>query len=52
MLDYEMWVHHGEEVTQNELVAEDDVTDEDRIDEMINVICLDFEADFEDPTTP
>jgi hypothetical protein len=41
---YEVWVHHGEEVPRNEPVAEDVVTDE-----MINAICPEFEADFEDP---
>jgi hypothetical protein len=52
MPSYEVWVHHGEEVPENKLVAENDVTDEDRMDEMLNVICLEFEADFEDPPTP
>jgi hypothetical protein len=45
-------VHHGEEVPENEPVAEDVVTDKDRMDEMLNAICLEFEADFEDPPTP
>jgi hypothetical protein len=49
MPDYEVWVHHGEKVTENEPVAENDVTGEDGIDEMLNVICPKFEADFEDP---
>jgi hypothetical protein len=31
MPGYEVWVHHGEEVIENEPVVEDDVTDEDRI---------------------
>jgi hypothetical protein len=48
---YEVWVHHGKEVPEYELVAEDDMTDEDRMDEMLNSICLEFEADFEDPHT-
>jgi hypothetical protein len=39
MPGYEVWVHHDEEVSENEPVAEDDVTDEDRIDEMLNAIC-------------
>jgi hypothetical protein len=52
MLVYEVWVHHGKEVPENEPMAEDDVTYEDRIDEMLNAICLEFEADFEDPATP
>jgi hypothetical protein len=39
-------------VPENEPVAEDVVTDEDRMDEMLNVICLEFEVDFEDPHTP
>jgi hypothetical protein len=51
MLSYEVWVHHGEEVPKNELVAEDAMIDEDRMDEMLNVICPGFEADFEDPPT-
>jgi hypothetical protein len=51
MPDYEVWVHLGEEVPKNELVAEDDVTNEDRMDEMLNDICPEFEADFEDPPT-
>jgi hypothetical protein len=51
MPGYVVWVHHGKEVSENELVAEDDVTDDDRIDEMLNDICLEFEADFEDPPT-
>jgi hypothetical protein len=50
MSGYEVWVHHGEKVPKNELVAEDDVTDEDRMDEMFNVLCPEFEA--EDPPTP
>jgi hypothetical protein len=49
MPSYEVWVHHGEEVLENESVVEDDVTDEDRVDDMLNAICLEFEADFEDP---
>jgi hypothetical protein len=39
-------------VPENEPVAEDVVTDKDRMDEMLNAICLEFEADFEDPPTP
>jgi hypothetical protein len=38
MSGYEVWVHHGEEVPENEPVAEDDMIDEDRIDEMLNAI--------------
>jgi hypothetical protein len=52
MLGYEVWVHHGEEVPKNKSVAEDVITDEDRMDEMLNAICPEFEADFEDPPTP
>jgi hypothetical protein len=52
MLGYEVWVHHGEEVPENEPVVEDDVTVEDRMDEMLNAICPEFEVDFEDPPTP
>jgi hypothetical protein len=51
MPGYEVWVHHGEDVPENEPVAEDDVTYEDRMDEMLNTICPDFEEDFEDPIT-
>jgi hypothetical protein len=49
---YEVWVHHGEEVLEYELVEEDDVIDEDRMDEMLNAICPEFEADFENRPTP
>jgi hypothetical protein len=49
MLGYEVWVRHGEEVPKTELVAKDDMIDEDRMDEMLNAICPEFEADFEDP---
>jgi hypothetical protein len=45
MTDYEVWVHHGEEVPEYEPVVEDDVTNEDRMDKMLNVICPEFEAD-------
>jgi hypothetical protein len=51
MPGYEVWVHHGEEVSKNELVVEDAMTDEDRMDEMLNAIYPDFEADFEDAPT-
>jgi hypothetical protein len=49
MPGYAVWVHYGEEVPENEPVAEDAVTDEDRMDEMFNAICPEFEANFEDP---
>jgi hypothetical protein len=52
MPGYEVWVHHGKEVPENELVVEDVMPDEDRMDEMLNAIYLEFEADFEDPPTP
>jgi hypothetical protein len=52
MPGYEVWVHHGGEVPKNKSVAEDVITDEDRMDEMLNAICPEFEADFEDPPTP
>jgi hypothetical protein len=51
MPGYEVWVHHGEEVPENEPVAEDVVADEDRMDEMLNAICPEFEIDFEYPHT-
>jgi hypothetical protein len=38
MSGYEVWVHHGEEVPKNEPVAENAMTDEDRMDEMLNAI--------------
>jgi hypothetical protein len=44
--------NHGEIVPENEPVAEDAMTDEDRMDGMLNAICPEFEADFEDPPTP
>jgi hypothetical protein len=46
MLGYEVWVHHGEEVPGNEPVAKDVVADEDRMDEKVNAICPEFEANF------
>jgi len=49
---YEVWVHHGEEVQQNQPVEEDHVTDEDMMDEILDAICPEFEADSEDPPTP
>jgi hypothetical protein len=49
MSGYEVWVHHGEEVPENEPVPEDDVIDENRIDEILNAICPTFKADLEDP---
>jgi hypothetical protein len=52
MPSYEVWVHHGKEVHENESVAQDDVVDEDRMDEMFNAMCPEFEEDFEDPPTP
>jgi hypothetical protein len=39
-------------VSKNEPVAEDAITDEDRMDEILNAICPEFEAYFEDPPTP
>jgi hypothetical protein len=41
--------NHGEKVPENEPVAEDAMTDEDRMNEMLNAICQEFEEDFEDP---
>jgi hypothetical protein len=49
MPSYEVWIHHGEEVPKNKLVAEDDMIDEYRMDEMLNAICPEFEVYFEDP---
>jgi hypothetical protein len=39
-------------VPKNEPVVEDAITDEDRMDEILNAICPEFEAYFEDPPTP
>jgi hypothetical protein len=39
-------------VSENKPVVEDDVKDADRMDEMLNAICPEFEANFEDPPTP
>jgi hypothetical protein len=36
-------------VLENELVVEDDVIGEEKMDEMLNAICPDFKVDFEDP---
>jgi hypothetical protein len=51
MLGYEVWVHHGKEVPENEPVVENNVIDEDRMDEMLNAICPKFEIDFAYPST-
>jgi hypothetical protein len=51
MPGYEVWVHHGEEVSENKSAEEDVVTDEDRMDEMLNAICLEFDTNFENPLT-
>jgi hypothetical protein len=51
MPGYEVWMHHGKEELGNKLVAEDAVTNENRMDEMLNAICPKFEVDFEDPPT-
>jgi hypothetical protein len=48
---YKVWAHHGKEVPKNVSVAEDAMTDEDRMNEMLSAICLEFKADFEDPPT-
>jgi hypothetical protein len=52
MPGYEVWVHHGDEVPENEPVAEDALTNEDRMDEMLNAMCPKFEVDFEDHPIP
>jgi hypothetical protein len=51
MPGYKVWVHHGEEVPKNEPVAKDDVTDEDRMDEMLNAICPEFKEILRIPPT-
>ena len=52
MPHYEVWIHHGEEGPENEPVAVHDVAEEDRMDEMLDALYPEFEADFEDPPTP
>ena len=53
MPGYEVWVHHGERANQNAPVPEEeDVTDRDRMDEMLDAICPVSELDVEDPPTP
>jgi hypothetical protein len=47
MPGYEVWVHHGEEEPENKSVAEDAVTYEDRMDEMLNAICPEVQKFFE-----
>jgi hypothetical protein len=43
MLDYEVWVHHGESVHQTASIAEDDDTlSDDWMDEMLDAIWLEF----------
>ena len=52
MPGYEVWVHHGERANQNAPVAEeDDVTDRDRMDEILDAICPESIPDVEDPPT-
>jgi hypothetical protein len=49
---YELWVHHGESVRQASLVEEeDDSMSDDRMDEMLDAIWLEFETNPEDPPT-
>jgi hypothetical protein len=53
MLDYKVWTHHAELVHQTASVAkEDDRTDDDRMDEIFDVIRSDLETNPEDPPTP
>jgi hypothetical protein len=51
MPGYEVWVHHSEELPESGPVAEDVVTDENIMDEMLNDICPEFEVNFENPPT-
>jgi hypothetical protein len=52
MLGYEVWVHHGESVRQTTSVVEDDdSTSDDRIDEMLDAIQLEFRTNPKDPPT-
>jgi len=53
MPGYEVWVHHGESIHQAASVVEDDdMTRDDRMDEMLDAIRPEFEAHSEDPPTP
>jgi hypothetical protein len=53
MLDYKVWTHRGELVHQTASVEkEDDRTDDDRMDEIFDVIRSDLETNPEDPPTP
>jgi hypothetical protein len=53
MPGYEVWVHHGESVRQTASVVEDnDSTSDDRMDEMLDAIRLEFGTNPEDPPTP
>jgi hypothetical protein len=55
MPDYEVWTHHGESVHQkiaSVVEEEDDMRGDDRMDEMLNAIRLEFETNCENPPTP
>jgi hypothetical protein len=48
MSGYEVWMHHGELVCQTTSVVEED----DRMDEMFDVIRLELQTNHEDTPTP
>jgi hypothetical protein len=54
MLDDEVWKHHGESVRQRttSVAEEEDRSGDNRMDEMLDAIRLEFETNSEDPPTP
>jgi hypothetical protein len=54
MPGYEVWTHHGETVhqkTASMTKEEDDMSGDDRMDEMLDAIWLELETNHEDPPT-
>jgi hypothetical protein len=55
MAGYEVWMHHDESVCQSIALVveeEDDRSDDDRMDEMIDAIRSELETNSEDPPIP
>jgi hypothetical protein len=55
MPDYDVWMHHDETIhqrTTSVVEDEDDKSGDDRMDEMLDAIRLEFETNREDPCTP
>jgi hypothetical protein len=53
MLQYEVWVHHGESDTTTLAEEEEDYSmGADRMDKMLEAICPEFNLDTEEPPTP